>query len=185
MPCPSFLPDPSRPSRSSRSRRLHRSILARRNLFPSSIAVRGAGARRARRGAAGLLATWARQCPRWSRPVTITGKAISSTGRQGDRRGRAVLKAGKAAEYGSWRRREVREEWRAMSAAEQKAESDRLIGRTPTRRPSSRNIARVGEMVVDGDFARLSIRPLPATLRLVASPPSKAASGGSTWGPMT
>ena len=97
-----------------------------------------------------------------SEPVTITGKAILEhpAGKAIVEAGR-LLKAGKAAESRKLAAKEVREEWAAMSAAEQKAESDRLIGRTPDPATFEADIARVGEMVVEGDFARLSI-PTPS-----------------------
>ena len=135
----------------------------------------------------GLLATWAPAvAAAESAPVTITGKAILEhpAGKAIVEAGR-LLKAGKAAESRKLAAKEVREEWAAMSAAEQKAESDRLIGRTPDPATFEADIARVGEMVVDGDFARLSI-PTPSG---DVSAMGFAALEGGKWrvnrGPMT
>ncbi len=95
-------------------------------------------------------------------PVTITGKAILEhpAGTAIVAAGR-LLKAGKTAEARKSATKEVREEWAAMSPAEQKEESERLKGRTPDPATFEADIARVGEMVVDGDSARLSI-PTPS-----------------------
>lgn len=94
-------------------------------------------------------------------PVTLTGRAILDhpAGKAIVAAGR-LLKAGKAAEARKGAAKEVREEWAAMSSAEQKEEAARLQGRTPDPAAFEADIARVGEMVVDGESARLMI-PTP------------------------
>ena len=95
-------------------------------------------------------------------PVTLKGKAILEhpAGKAIVEAGR-LLKAGKAADVRKGASKEVREEWAAMSPAEQKEEAARLQGRTPDPATFEADIARVGEMVVDGVDARLSI-PTPS-----------------------
>ncbi|MEO7795509.1 MAG: hypothetical protein ABIV06_12135, partial [Thermoanaerobaculia bacterium] len=77
------------------------------------------------------------------------GKVIVEAGR--------LLKAGKAAEVRKTASKDVREEWAAMSPAEQKEEAARLQERAPDPAAFEADIARIGEMVVDGESARLSI----------------------------
>ncbi|MEO8277908.1 MAG: hypothetical protein ABI639_16985 [Thermoanaerobaculia bacterium] len=90
--------------------------------------------------------------------VTIRGKAILEhpAGKAMVEAGRLV-KAGKVAEARKKSVKEVRDEWAAMSPAEQKEEAERLQGRTPDPATFEADIVRVGELVVDGDSARLSI----------------------------
>ena len=97
-----------------------------------------------------------------SEPVTLKGKAILEhpAGKVIVEAGR-LLKAGKAAEVRKGASKEVREEWAAMSPAEQKEETARLQERAPEPAAFEADIARVGEMVVDGERARLSI-PTPS-----------------------
>jgi len=95
-------------------------------------------------------------------PVTLTGKAILAhpAGKVIVEAGR-LLKAGKAAEVRKGASKEVREECAAMSPAEQKEETARLQERAPEPAAFEAAIARVGEMIVDGESARLSI-PTPS-----------------------
>ena len=95
-------------------------------------------------------------------PVTLKGKAILEhpAGKVMVEAGR-LLKAGKAAEVRKGASKEVREEWAAMSPAEQKEETARLQERAPEPAAFEADIVRVGEMVVDGERARLSI-PTPS-----------------------
>ena len=97
-----------------------------------------------------------------SEPLTLTGKAILEhpAGKAIVAAGR-LLKAGKAAEVRKSAAKEVREEWAAMSAAEKKEETERLQGRTPDPAAFEADIVRVGEMIVDGESARLMI-PTPS-----------------------
>lgn len=97
-----------------------------------------------------------------SAPLTLTGKAILEhpAGKAIVAAGR-LLKAGKAAEVRKSAAKEVREEWAAMSAAEKKEETERLQGRTPDPAAFEADIARIGEMIVDGESARLMI-PTPS-----------------------
>ena len=98
--------------------------------------------------------------PAWAAdgPVTINGKAILDhpAGKAMVEAGR-LLHAGKAGESRKIAAKEVREEWAAMSPAEQKQEAERLQGRTPEPKAFEADIARVGELIVDGTSARLSI----------------------------
>lgn len=95
-------------------------------------------------------------------PVTLKGKAILEhpAGKVIIEAGR-LLKAGKAAEVRKNASKEVREEWAVMSPAEQKEEAARLQERAPEPAAFEADIARVGEMIVDGESARLSI-PTPS-----------------------
>ena len=97
-----------------------------------------------------------------SAPLTLTGKAILEhpAGKAIVAAGR-LLKAGKAAEVRKSAAKEVREEWAAMSAAEKKEETERLQGRTPDPAAFEADIVRIGEMIVDGESARLMI-PTPS-----------------------
>ena len=95
-------------------------------------------------------------------PVTLKGKTILEhpAGKVIVEAGR-LLKAGKAAEARKSASEEVREEWAAMSPAEQREEAARLQERAPEPAAFEADIARVGEMVIDGESARLSI-PTPS-----------------------
>ena len=97
-----------------------------------------------------------------SEPLTLTGKAILEhpAGKAIVAAGR-LLKAGKAAQVRKSAAKEVRQEWAAMSPAEQKEESERLQGRTPDPVAFEADIVRIGEMIVDGASARLMI-PTPS-----------------------
>lgn len=119
-------------------------------------------------------------------PVTLTGKAILEhpAGKAMIAAGR-LLKAGRAAESRKVAAKEIREEWAAMSAAEQKEEAARLQERAPDPAGFEADIARVGEMVVDGDHARIMIQTASGDPSAMAF----AALEGGKWradrGPMT